>query len=1082
MLLSNYKRIFRILCRAILEGYWVVMDNANLCNPSVLDRLNPLLEPHGVLYLNECGSGSKGPRILKPHPNFRLFLSMDPKNGEVSRAMRNRGIEVFFLHSENGLGNIGVGQRHQPASEELAKLVGGEQVPGLQLPTAMVTTHAQLRYSALVHHNRPPSTRELKRWADLFQALASRGINASEAHLAAYEHVYHAYHSSFDGEHATTPKYPDPGRADTPWLTPGGWPVPMTAQAAVMDSRTAVALRDIGPVLWWAGNIACSGNTQERLARFNASVLASAIGAGGFGMVAVLPGQWLAAVLTSNEDAPVTSQPVNTDQFAILESMASLEHAAVVFMERSQRHHQTWAAALLRQCIAVCDIAGSTSTAKLVDVNSALHAYFAHPLCSTSSHVPPPLEALEQTSAKLPFLRVAVIHAVVLQRIAAVGDIAQADNDGLTLLQLSHWRFAHPKARSRFPIMHPAVDWLWPVLTALQALEEALLEAPEDSFWTDELATSLHDVQNDRWAVLFATHVSSAAIAAKLDMHIETVVYSWTRLRTSIQTALALLPSQISQANMLKEVMSQLDTTLGLRAGPSPAPLLWQRGGKPMLPTTFEHLQVHGQLCMLSEIGSLTASGDYAAVHPLILSAATAALQNLPASDGAQVADRIEQACMSICMALSSNIDLRRQLVEGACLFEAMIHMKHSTAELRSAQNVVLTLEGVVGRHAVFQASLAVSDNVPVLQSVESRLKIDAMILPPSLMHLPEAREMQLQLAAWVDLDISKRLLGTFAGRNNVAPLLSYLCYGQTSGCHLDASLTDAAFDTIIASGCRELGEAKPYMLLSWLHDASRTTGLDAEWLHELQQSATHDAWFWWHRGLWGHSASMLPQNYYASSDDVVQSWNRFDGPMRMHTCTLSSHAAGVLCSPGVSIQLRSLKTLQLQLAGRHLRSLCGACALRHRGVAFAEWRASIVLLAVTLTAYLPVLVEFDDADTEHIPAVIQLFLESPSPDMLGTHLDKIMAVLSPVLRNCSHVGLQEVGSSLLLRAVELLCSGAAVSSDANGKSSLNWSFEFMKIRLLGCFYHSICMVAQIGGETTQCVFDMSTDLHALQV
>ena len=34
-------------CRAIEGGQWVLLDSANLCNPTVLDRLNPLLEPQG---------------------------------------------------------------------------------------------------------------------------------------------------------------------------------------------------------------------------------------------------------------------------------------------------------------------------------------------------------------------------------------------------------------------------------------------------------------------------------------------------------------------------------------------------------------------------------------------------------------------------------------------------------------------------------------------------------------------------------------------------------------------------------------------------------------------------------------------------------------------------------------------------------------------------------------------------------------------------------------------------------------------------------------------------------------------------
>ncbi|KAL3283550.1 hypothetical protein HHI36_006689 [Cryptolaemus montrouzieri] len=35
---------------------------------------------------------------IKPHEDFRLFLTMDPKNGEISRAMRNRGVEIYILN------------------------------------------------------------------------------------------------------------------------------------------------------------------------------------------------------------------------------------------------------------------------------------------------------------------------------------------------------------------------------------------------------------------------------------------------------------------------------------------------------------------------------------------------------------------------------------------------------------------------------------------------------------------------------------------------------------------------------------------------------------------------------------------------------------------------------------------------------------------------------------------------------------------------------------------------------------------------------------------------------------------------
>ena len=46
---------------------------------------------------DEDGGVAGKSRVVKPHPNFHLFLSMNPAFGEVSRAMRNRCIEVSLL-------------------------------------------------------------------------------------------------------------------------------------------------------------------------------------------------------------------------------------------------------------------------------------------------------------------------------------------------------------------------------------------------------------------------------------------------------------------------------------------------------------------------------------------------------------------------------------------------------------------------------------------------------------------------------------------------------------------------------------------------------------------------------------------------------------------------------------------------------------------------------------------------------------------------------------------------------------------------------------------------------------------------
>ena len=55
-----------LLVKAMKAGTWVLFDNANYCNPSVLDRLNGVLEANGVLDVGEQGGTAEA--IVRPHP------------------------------------------------------------------------------------------------------------------------------------------------------------------------------------------------------------------------------------------------------------------------------------------------------------------------------------------------------------------------------------------------------------------------------------------------------------------------------------------------------------------------------------------------------------------------------------------------------------------------------------------------------------------------------------------------------------------------------------------------------------------------------------------------------------------------------------------------------------------------------------------------------------------------------------------------------------------------------------------------------------------------------------------------------
>jgi midasin (ATPase involved in ribosome maturation) len=139
---------------ALRSGSWLILENANLCPSSVLDRLNSLCEKGGKLVLNEKGSiGSHGAEEIIPHPNFRLFMTLDPKHGELSPAMRNRGVELYVHGMPDGssksiapflrsLTARGVMSRDDTTVSKLAQSLGLDSL----LETAYIHRHFLSKY------------------------------------------------------------------------------------------------------------------------------------------------------------------------------------------------------------------------------------------------------------------------------------------------------------------------------------------------------------------------------------------------------------------------------------------------------------------------------------------------------------------------------------------------------------------------------------------------------------------------------------------------------------------------------------------------------------------------------------------------------------------------------------------------------------------------------------------------------------------------------------------------------------------------------------------------------------------------
>ncbi|XP_064960659.1 midasin-like isoform X3 [Musa acuminata AAA Group] len=240
---ANFEWVSGILIKAIENGEWVVLENANLCNPTVLDRINSLVEPNGSITINECGLADGKPLVLHAHPKFQMFLTVDPKHGEVSRAMRNRGVEIFvmqptWLPDEEEDEEINV--------NDVKRFLICSGIPCSKLVLAMSKAHMHVQSTGSCLGVRI-TLLELTRWVQLFQQLLMKGNQPKWSLQLSWEHTYLSSLGEAEGMEAVMQaklSY----LSDTDWYSfnelsgyslhlPGGWPAPLTLRHLLWYSR-----------------------------------------------------------------------------------------------------------------------------------------------------------------------------------------------------------------------------------------------------------------------------------------------------------------------------------------------------------------------------------------------------------------------------------------------------------------------------------------------------------------------------------------------------------------------------------------------------------------------------------------------------------------------------------------------------------------------------------------------------------------------------------------------------------------------------------------------------------------------------
>ncbi|XP_007949614.1 midasin [Orycteropus afer afer] len=246
---GTFEWIDSMLVRALKSGDWLLMDNVNFCNPSVLDRLNALLEPGGVLTVSERGMIDGAIPTITPNPNFRLFLSMDPVHGEISRAMRNRGLEIYI--SGGGDGNI-------PDDLDLKVLLHSLGLVGDSVCDTLLALHTETRRAVV---GSLTSVSSLIQTAILIVQYLQRGLSLDRAFSEACWEVYVcSQHSPANRKlvQALLRKYVSSLQAHETWgnsiLAMGLWPDSLpSVHFATEDSHLSIVRSD-GQILAYCLN------------------------------------------------------------------------------------------------------------------------------------------------------------------------------------------------------------------------------------------------------------------------------------------------------------------------------------------------------------------------------------------------------------------------------------------------------------------------------------------------------------------------------------------------------------------------------------------------------------------------------------------------------------------------------------------------------------------------------------------------------------------------------------------------------------------------------------------------------------
>ena len=1068
---GKFEWVDGVLLNAVINGEWVLLENANLCSPTVLDRLNPLLEPEGFLLVNECGLINGEPRVVKAHPNFRLFLAIDPRHGEVSRAMRNRGVEVFLLPAREVVDPAPDVTLPDPlltppatptADDDASKVLESVGVPGGFVRTIMIDAHA-----GLVKSSRPgargASSRQAAEWATLATELLCRGHDAQAAMLASWSQVYmrgeanadlrraafdafqHACSRAFAslrriaaGEHDATDAH-----ARSVMFQPMCWP----NAGVVNDSLNYNAYDD-------------ESRHRSQTALFE-------------GIVAQVAGQ-LARDATVRDTSPLVAGALPVD--AAMRRVGF--EAAVVRAVEDEGHISSLVSSLHASAHSIIDGALANDDVRNVDgivarLSTFVELSFIKSVPMVNDEVVGIMNALalvrEHPYGASPRADDLVLRALVAKGVAHktkteihVQRSAEAVGVGTaSCLQLSVWRSADQAARTRAAPVHSCVDVVSVLLGTCAAFEDAYLRLLCASIESPSYS-SVVEFQNWRLRLEDLLKTTSG-VSLKIDPTtglvafadvVESIAVVWTKVREALASVLA---DESLDADSIKLVVEQLqhagalmDSALEIPDGRPIDPLLWKYAGRPSLPKTrnlFESETNVRDICDALQIRS-TFSSDFD----------RALTRRRFGGD-----DSVNNATFAAaCAALGAGVELRSAALEGLCFF-AWTHVDANDAASVDAQmereaeeiprllgnkcedrakasgvRVDVSVESMEDAEATLRELRHISD-LPAHELLKS---IDAgepwrlgaigdvsvpayptLVFPPWSMKWETVSRLNAAL-----LPIAE--LWSIASQSKLLSRLTSRLMFERHGRAMDANEAALAAQDItfgIVASPRSPADFAAHRQLLWLYGDAR----DVDVLEPSRGASEHlhDMWVRWHASQWNNAMDGVPTSLLPKmkGDSTVESpvpalWTSASGPVRFERATATAFAAAVAHDTDVGCAERIPRMAQLRMASRLLRFERDDPVRASR----EDWLSLASLFAQVLLCHKTLLDDESsraDALLHAVDALIELARE-PSPARAKSALAELTGACASLCEAYPPLeALRETALEPLARAV---CEGAS--------------------------------------------------------